>query len=64
MQAREDLKWIQDLLNQKSVLASQLSAKEEKKRNSILEKRAAMHSKMTVDRDASNNKISNSGSAE
>ncbi len=47
-QAREDLKWIHELIEKKSTLSSQLSTKEEINRNSILEKRASVHSKKTV----------------
>lgn len=45
-EAREDILWVQDLLKQKQIMSDKLRVKEEKERNSVLEKRAKMHSKV------------------
>ena len=43
MQVRDDIKWIQDLIKEKEVMSEEIRYKEERERNSILEKRAMTH---------------------
>ena len=51
---REDIKWIQDILMKKDSMSSELCMKQERDRNSVIEKRRGLHLEENDKKDTQN----------